>query len=147
MRKDKDGNIIGAGEDTAVEILGVFGMLYKEKLDALNTFEVKRQQPLVDVLSEEFKDSLSDSYLKHKIDIVVIREPEKPIAVRVQGRDHEGVLKSARDIVQKKILEWHGFIVVDLNWYDCPTLFKDINNKDSIKEVMNGLSEAGVNLL
>jgi len=147
MRKDKDGNIIGAGEDTAVEILGVFGMLYKEKLNALNTFEVKRQQPLVDVLSEEFKDSLSDSYLKHKIDIVVIREPEKPIAVRVQGRDHEGVLKSARDIVQKKILEWHGFIVVDLNWYDCPTLFKDINNKDSIKEVMNGLSEAGVNLL
>ena len=147
MRKDKDGNIIGAGEDTAVEILGVFGMLYKEKLNALNTFEVKRQQPLVDVLSEEFKDSLSDSYLKHKIDIVVIREPEKPIAVRVQGRDHEGVLKSARDIVQKKILEWHGFIVVDLNWYDCPTLFKDINNKDSIKEVMNGLSEAGVILL
>ena len=147
MRKDKDGNIIGAGEDTAVEILGVFGMLYKEKLNAINTFEVKRQQPLVDVLSEEFKDSLSDSYLKHKIDIVVIREPEKPIAVRVQGRDHEGVLKSARDIVQKKILEWHGFIVVDLNWYDCPTLFKDINNKDSIKEVMNGLSEAGVNLL
>ena len=147
MRKDKDGNIIGAGEDTAVEILGVFGMLYKEKLNALNTFEVKRQQPLVDVLSEEFKDSLSASYLKHKIDIVVIREPEKPIAVRVQGRDHEGVLKSARDIVQKKILEWHGFIVVDLNWYDCPTLFKDINNKDSIKEVMNGLSEAGVNLL
>ena len=147
MRKDKDGNIIGAGEDTAVEILGVFGMLYKEKLNALNTFVVKRQQPLVDVLSEEFKDSLSDSYLKHKIDIVVIREPEKPIAVRVQGRDHEGVLKSARDIVQKKILEWHGFIVVDLNWYDCPTLFKDINNKDSIKEVMNGLSEAGVNLL
>ena len=147
MRKDKDGNIIGAGEDTAVEILGVFGMLYKEKLNALNTFEVKRQQPLVDVLSEEFKDSLSDSYLKHKIDIVVIREPEKPIAVRVQGRDHEGVLKSARDIVQKKILEWHGFIVVDLNWYDCPTLFKDINNKDSIKEVMNGLSDAVLNFL
>ena len=150
MRKDKDGNIIGAGEDTAVEI---FYMLYKEKLNALNTdggtaarLEIKRQYPLVDSLTEEFKDSLNDSYLKHKIDIVVVREPEKPLAVRVQGKDHEGVLKSSRDIVQKKILEWHNFIVVDLTWNECPTLFKEDNNETSVQEVKTALSNAGVHL-
>tara|TARA_R100001530_G_C4311789_1_gene153233 strand:+ start:525 stop:968 length:444 start_codon:yes stop_codon:yes gene_type:complete len=147
MRKDSNGNIIGAGEDTAVELLEEILMLYKEKLNALNTkYEIKRQYPLQDILTDEFKESLNDSYLKHKIDIVIIREPEKPIAVRVQGKDHEGVLKSARDVVQKKVLEWHGFIVVDLNWYDCPILFKEKNNKDSMIEVRNSLSEAGLHL-
>ena len=146
MRKDKDGNIIGAGEDTAVDIIHT---LYEEKISALNTsvqFEVKRQYPLVDSLTEEFKDSLNDSYLKHKIDIVVVREPEKPLAVRVQGKDHEGVLKSSRDIVQKKILEWHNFIVVDLTWNECPTLFKEDNNETSVQEVKTALSNAGVHL-
>ena len=139
MRKDANGNIIGAGEDTAVELL-------EEILNALNTdFEIKRQYPLQDILTKEFKESLNDSYLKHKIDIVIIREPMN-VAVRVQGKDHEGVLKSARDTVQKKILEWHEFIVVDLNWYDCPILFKDKNNKDSMTEVRNALSEAGLRL-
>ena len=76
----------------------------------------------------------------------MVREPEKPLAVRVQGKDHEGVLKSARDIVQKKILEWHNFIVVDLTWNECPTLFKEDNNETSVQEVKTALSNAGVHL-
>ena len=139
MRKDANGNIIGAGEDTAVELL-------EEIFNALNTnYEIKRQFPLQYILTNEFKESLNDSYLKHKIDIVIVREP-KNIAVRVQGKDHEGVLKSSRDVVQKKILEWHEFIVVDLNWYDCPILFKEEKSKESMTEVRNALSEAGVHL-
>ena len=138
MRKDSNGNIIGAGEDTAVAIL--------EELNALNTnVEIIRQQPLVGLLTEEFKDSLAESYLKHKIDIMIIGL-DKPVVVRVQGKDHEGVLKSARDTVQKKILEWHNCIVVDLNWYDCPNLFKEKLNDGSIQEVKNALSSSDINL-
>ena len=138
MRKDSNGNIIGAGEDTAVAIL--------EELNALNTnVEIIRQQPLVGLLKDEFKDSLADSYLKHKIDIMIIGL-DKPVVVRVQGKDHEGVLKSARDTVQKKILEWHNCIVVDLNWYDCPNLFKEKLNDGSREEVKNALSSLGIHL-
>ena len=138
MRRDTNGNIIGAGEDTAVAIL--------EELNALNTnVEIIRQQPLVGLLKDEFKDSLADSYLKHKIDIMIIGL-DKPVVVRVQGKDHEGVLKSARDTVQKKILEWHNCIVVDLNWYDCPNLFKEKLNDGSIQEVKNALSSSDINL-
>ena len=138
MRKDSNGNIIGAGEDTAVAIL--------EELNALNTnVEIIRQQPLVGLLKDEFKDSLAESYLKHKIDIMLVGL-DKPVVVRVQGKDHEGILKSARDTVQKKILEWHNCIVVDLNWYDCPNLFKEKLNDGSIQEVKNALSSSGINL-
>ena len=138
MRKDSNGNIIGAGEDTAVAIL--------EELNALNTnVEIIRQQPLVGLLKDEFKDSLAESYLKHKIDIMLVGL-DKPVVVRVQGKDHEGILKSARDTVQKKILEWHNCIVVDLNWYDCPNLFKEELNDDSREEVKSVLSSLGVHL-
>ena len=138
MRKDSNGNIIGAGEDTAVEIL-------KELYISNKNVEVIRQQPLVGLLTEEFKESLAESYLKHKIDIMIIGL-DKPVVVRVQGKDHEGVLKSARDTVQKKILEWHNCIVVDLNWYDCPNLFKEKLNDGSIQEVKNALSSSDINL-
>ena len=138
MRKDSNGNIIGVGEDTAVAIL--------EELNDLNTnVEIKRQQPLVGLLTEEFKDSLAESYLKHKIDIMIVGL-DKPVVVRVQGKDHEGILKSARDTVQKKILEWHNCIVVDLNWYDCPNLFKEELNDGSREEVKNALLSLGVHL-
>ena len=138
MRKDSNGNIIGAGEDTAVEIL-------KELYISNKNVEVIRQQPLVGLVTEEFKESLAESYLKHKIDIMIIGL-DKPVVVRVQGKDHEGVLKSARDTVQKKILEWHNCIVVDLNWYDCPNLFKEKLNDGSIQEVKNALSSSDINL-
>ena len=138
MRKDSNGNIIGVGEDTAVTIL-------KELYISNKNVEVIRQQPLVGLLTEEFKESLAESYLKHKIDIMIIGL-DKPVVVRVQGKDHEGVLKSARDTVQKKILEWHNCIVVDLNWYDCPNLFKEKLNDGSIQEVKNALSSSDINL-
>ena len=138
MRRDTNGNIIGAGEDTAAAIL--------EELYALNTnVEIKRQQLLTNLLTEEFKNSLAESYLKHKIDIMIIGL-DKPMVIRVQGRDHEGVLKSSRDTVQKKILEWHNCIVIDLNWYDCPILFKEELNDGSRDEVKNALLSSGVHL-
>ena len=125
MRRDKEGNIIGVGEDTAISIL--------HDLYDGNT-KIIPQFPLIKILEEEYKDSLSESYLKHKIDIAVFT-PEHNIAVRVQGKDHDGVLKSARDVVQKQILEWHNYIVVDLTWQECPYLFKEEKDENSYLEV------------
>ena len=135
MHKDEAGNIIGVGENTALSILNdVFQDCTK----------IVPQFPLIKILTEEFKDSLDERYLKHKVDIMIFRPDQKTIAVRVQGKDHDGVLKSARDTVQKKILEWHDCIVVDLEWQECPYLFKEQKDENSYLEVMNAFKSSGL---
>ena len=134
MHRDKDGNIIGVGEDTAISI--IYDIFEDDT-------KIISQYPLIKILTKDFKDSLSESYLKHKIDIMIFTKTKK-IAVRVQGKDHEGVLKSARDTVQKKILEWHDCVVVDLDWQECPYLFKEQKDENSYLEVMNAFESSGL---
>ena len=134
MHRDKDGNIIGVGEDTAISIITD---IFKD-----NT-KIVPQYPLIKLLTKDYIDSLSESYLKHKIDIMIFASDQK-IVVRVQGKDHEGVLKSARDTVQKKILEWHDCVVVDLTWQECPYLFKEQKDENSYLEVMNAFKSSGL---
>ncbi len=93
------------------------------------------QVPFKDLLSSEFyEDGLSERQKKESVDIVVWTL-FGAICVRVNGGDHTGVLKSQRDSVQKKMLEWSGHKVVDLWFYDCPTLFKEELNDESRREV------------
>tara|TARA_Y100001951_G_C11131751_1_gene178611 strand:+ start:34 stop:444 length:411 start_codon:yes stop_codon:yes gene_type:complete len=136
VKKDKDGNFIGVGETTAIDILRD---LYKDA-------KIIPQYPFIKLINDDYKDSLADSYHKHKLDIVVFRPGEVPIVVRVQDKHHEGVLTSARDTVMKKILEWNKCIVVDLNWYDCHFLWEEEKNDDSISEVILALENSGLNL-
>ena len=135
MHKDKAGNIIGVGENTAVSILND---IFKDGS------KIIPQYPLRKLLTDDYIDSLAESYLKHKVDIMIFRPDQKTIAVRVQGKDHDGVLKSARDTVQKKILEWHDCIVVDLEWQECPYLFKEQKDENSYLEVMNAFKSSGL---
>ena len=136
MERNSKGDIIGAGEKTALSILQ----------DLFKGCIIKPQYPLIKLLTEEYKDSLSESYLKHKVDIMIFRSTDKPIAVRVQGKTHNGVLKSARDTVQKKIMEWHDCIVVDLDWEECPYLFNEEKSENSYLEVLNSFKNAGLSL-
>ena len=134
MKKDKHGNFIGVGETTAIEILR----------DIYKTAKIIPQYPFIKLINDNYKDSLADSYHKHKLDIVIFRPGEVPIVVRVQDKHHEGVLTSARDTVMKQILEWNDCIVVDLNWYECYNLWKEEKNDDSISEVIIALQDAGL---
>ena len=134
MRRDKHGNIIGVGEDTAVSILND---IFKDGS------KVIPQYPLVKLLTDDYIDSLAESYLKHKVDIMIFTKTKK-IVVRVQGKDHDGVLKSARDTVQKKLMEWNDCVVVDLTWQECPYLFKDQKDENCYLEVMNAFKSSGL---
>ena len=136
MKKDEHGNFIGVGEATAIEILR----------DIYKTAKIVPQYPFVNLINDDYKDSLGDNYLKHKLDIVVFRDKDKPIVVRVQDKHHEGVLTSARDVVMKQILEWNNCIVVDLNWYECYFLWKEEKNNNSISEVIIALNDAGLTI-
>ena len=135
MHKDKAGNIIGAGEDTAVSILND---LFKDGS------KIIPQYPLIKLLTDDYIDSLAESYLKHKVDILIFSPGGRKIAVRVQGKDHDGVMKSARDTVQKKLMEWNGCVVVDLTWQECPYLFKEQKDENSYLEVMNAFKSSGL---
>mgnify|MGYP001190842317 FL=1 len=138
MHKDKQGNIIGVGEDTAVSILND---VFKDGS------KIIPQYPLRKLLTDDYIDSLAESYLKHKVDILIFRPGGMKIVVRVQGRDHEGILKSARDTVQKKLMEWNGCVVVDLTWQECPYLFKEQKDENSYLEVINAFEGSGLHII
>lgn len=129
MHKNEKGQFIGRGEDTALEILKT------EFPDA----EFKIQVPLRDLLSEEWQDTMTERQEKETLDIVITQN-DKKIAVRVQDKRHNGIGLAQRDIVQKKTLEWNNCIVVDLVEQECPILFKELLNDESIKEVKSVLT-------
>ena len=122
--------IIGKGEKTALEVL-------KETYG--KEVEYTTQVLFKDLMSYEFRDDLSERQQKESVDIVIF-SGFNPVCVRVQGGDHTGILKSARDTVQKQMLEWCNCIVVDLWFHDCPELFKEKLNDESRREVSEALN-------
>ena len=129
MHKNEKGQFIGRGEDTALEILKT----------EFPVAEFKIQVPLRDLLSEEWQDTMTERQEKETLDIVITQN-DKKIAVRVQDKRHNGIGLAQRDIVQKKTLEWNNCIVVDLVEQECPILFKELLNDESIKEVKSVLT-------
>jgi len=126
--------IIGKGEKTALEVLReIYGV----------DVEYKTQVQFKDLMSYDFSEDLSERQEKETVDIVLF-SGFNPVCVRVQGGDHTGILKSARDTVQKQMLEWCNCVVVDLWFHDCPELFKEKLNDESRREVHEGLNRKGL---
>jgi len=129
MYKNEKGQFIGRGEDTALEIL-------KSEFPEA---EFKTQVPFKDLLDEEWIETITERQEKETIDILITKG-DKNVAIRVQDKRHNGIGLAQRDIVQKKTLEWNNCIVVDLIEQECPILFKDMLNDESIKEVKSAFS-------
>jgi hypothetical protein len=127
--------IIGKGENTVLDILKeIYG----------NTVIYSTQILFKDLISFELiPEGLSERQQKESVDIVLF-SGFSPICIRVQGGDHGGALKSARDSVQKQMLEWSNCIVVDVWHYNCPTVFKEKLNNDSRREVKESLKTSNV---
>ena len=122
--------IIGRGENTALDIL--------KEIYGKSVF-YSTQVMFKDLMSFELiPEGLSERQQKESVDIVLFTG-FKPVCIRVQGEDHGGILKSARDSVQKQMLEWSNCIVVDLWHYDCPELFNEKLNDESRREVKEAL--------
>ena len=126
--------IIGKGEKTALEVLKE---IYGEDVEYRTQIQFKH------LMNYEFVDDLSERQQKETVDIVLF-SGFNPVCVRVQGGDHTGILKSARDTVQKQMLEWCNCIVVDLWFHDCPELFKEKLNDESRREVREALNREGL---
>ena len=126
--------IIGKGEKTALEVLKE---IYGRDVEYSTQIQFKH------LMNYEFIDDLSERQQKETVDIVLF-SGFNPVCVRVQGGDHSGILKSARDTVQKQMLEWCNCIVVDLWFHDCPELFKEKLNDESRREVREALNREGL---
>lgn len=134
MYKNTKGELIGHGEDVCVSILKD---LYPEA-------EIKTQFKFKDLMKGDFVGSVTERQEKETLDIVVFRENMMPIVVRVQDKHHSGSVTSDRDKVQKKTLEWNDCIVVDVQHYNCPNIFKDKNNEESKRELLEAFSDADI---
>lgn len=132
MHKDANGFIIGKGEETALDLLM---QLFPDK-------EVKIQVPFKDLLHGEWVDTVTERQEKETLDIVVFTDPI--IVIRVQDPHHNGRITSARDLVQRKTLEWNGHRVVDLQHYECTEIMKERINDKSMKELLESLKEEGI---
>lgn len=130
-------HFIGKGEKSALEIV-------KEMVGA--EADYRTQYPFKNLMEGDYADTLSERQIKETLDIVIFQDSKETIVVRVQGGDHTGILKSARDTVQKKMLEWNKCKVVDLWYYECPVLWKEIVNDASRFEVKTAFIDAGLHL-
>lgn len=130
-----DEKFVGQGERTTLKILqSIFG----------DQSEYKIQYPFKKLMKGEYLDTLSDRQERETLDIIVFRFDKPTIVVRVQDKHHDGILKSSQDLVQKQMLEWNNCIVVDVWYRDCPTVWSEEVNEESIKEITECLRSSKV---
>jgi hypothetical protein len=126
--------IIGQGEVAALEIIKeMFG----------NSSEYMTQVKLSDMVSPEYLETFSDRQLKETIDIVVVTVFEC-LAIRVQDKHHTSPRMAMIDNIQKLMLEWNGWKVIDIWHYECKELWKDKVNKKSRLELELALKESSI---
>ena len=126
--------IIGQGEVAALEIIKeMFG----------NSSEYMTQVKLSDMVSPEYLETFSDRQLKETIDIVVDTGFQY-LAIRVQDKHHASARMATIDNIQKLMLEWNGWKVIDIWHYECKELWKDKVNEKSRLELENAIKESSI---
>ena len=126
--------IIGQGEVAALEIIkDMFG----------NACEYLTQVKLSDMVTPEYLDTFSDRQLKETIDIVVDTGFQY-LAIRVQDKHHASARMATIDNIQKLMLEWNGWKVIDIWHYECKELWKDKINEKSRLELENAIKESSI---
>jgi len=127
--------IIGDGEDTTLTILKMF----------FPSAEFDRQISIGNYVNSDVYDLYDPVYKKASIDIGMWYMGHN-FAIRVQGDDHTGDIKARKDRIQKKDIEDGGADVIDILFRECPNIFKERFNWDSIIEVCNMLKMAKIPL-
>jgi hypothetical protein len=136
MHLDRNNAWIGKGEDTVFKILND---IYRTP-----TFEIKRQYMFKDLMNEVFIDTLSERQEKESLDFVIFGETIKTLVIRVQDKHHASPRAAGHDIVQKQMLEWNDCNVIDIQFYNCPNIFKELLNDESNRELMEAFKHENI---
>jgi hypothetical protein len=115
--------IIGQGERLSAKIL----------LKLFPTSVIRRQVPLKELLSKEFKEDMGVRALKETLDLVVFLD--KPLVIRIQDDRHKTKAFGILDGRQRYELECSGCHVIDVFKYECPALFKEKNKEQAKLEL------------
>jgi hypothetical protein len=125
---------IGQGEVAALEIVkDMFG----------DSSEYIIQVKLSDMVTTEYLETFSERQLKETIDIVVVT-PFEFLAIRIQDKHHASARMATIDNIQKNMLEWNGWKVIDVWHYECKELWKDKVNAKSRLELELAIKESSV---
>ena len=126
--------MIGKGEVATLNILKeIFGKFA----------EYHTQCPLTEMVSDEYYDTFSGRQVKETIDIVIFTGFQ-PLAIRIQDKHHASQRMATIDQIQKQILEWNGWKVIDVWYYECKELWKDKVNERSRMELEMALKESSI---
>ena len=141
------GNFVGAGEDSAFEILKNITHLKYRSLKHFPYYDgIYRQVPIQWIISQTEFDTLTQSHKNGSIDLY-IKLGQRKVAIRIQGKNHgiglRGIGKAQHDTVQKQILSKYCE-VVDVNYIECKELFKDRVNEKAVKELTNAFNTCKV---
>jgi|LWDU01.1.fsa_nt_gi hypothetical protein len=136
MHLDRNNAWIGKGEDTVFKILND---IYRTP-----TFEIKRQYMFKDLMNKVFIDTLSERQEKESLDFVIFGETIKTLVIRVQDKHHASPRAAGHDIVQKQMLEWNDCNVIDIQFYNCPNIFKELLNYESNRELMEAFKHENI---
>jgi hypothetical protein len=136
LHKDEYGNFIGRGEDT------IFTILKETYPEA----DIQRQYKFSKLLNKDFELSVTERQEKETLDFVIFRPSQMPLVIRVQDPHHAGNITAMRDKVQRKTLEWCDCIVVDVQHYNCPNIFKEKDNINSRVELQEAFADSGIEL-
>ena len=142
MRTDQQGQLIGAGEDTAYNIIKFAFNLESRLIREFPKPGIYRQMSIMKMLKDRIKKEIhfSDEFKKHTVDIVICTDKKQIIAVYVNGYDHNGSLKSSRDSTKYDYLAMSKITTIILRKSECPQLFKENHNYISILEVCNAFA-------
>jgi hypothetical protein len=117
----KSDPIIGQGERTAVKLLV---KLFPDDM-------IATQVPFKQLLSKVYQADIGHRALLETLDIVVFREDDYPIVVRIQDDRHKTKAFGILDDRQRTELEASDCYVVDVFKYEAPALFKEKNIKQA----------------
>ena len=135
---------IGKGESTTKTILQTVLNLQEREVTEFPTPGIYSQISFPSLLNDSCRQNLDDIHRKSSVDFVLVTNRKQILAVYVNGKDHNGTIKSKRDSVRYSLLEQSKIIVVVIPSYECKNIFSEKLNYLSFLEVCSMLNIAGV---
>lgn len=135
---------IGKGEATTKTILQTVLNLQEREIAEFPTPGIYSQISFPSLLNSDCKNNLDDIHKKSSFDFVIVTNRKQILTVYVNGKDHNGTLKSKRDSVRYSLLQKSKILVVIIPSYECKNIFSEKLNYLSFLEICSMLKVAGV---
>lgn len=135
---------IGKGEATTKTILQTVLNLQEREITEFPSPGIYSQISFPSLLNNNCKQNLDEIHRRSSVDFMVITNKKQILAVYVNGKDHNGIIKSKRDSIRYSLLQQSKVLVVIIPNYECRNVFSEKLNYLSFLEVCSMLRIAGV---